>query len=364
VVASKPVDSRARIEAELAYARAARRHGKEGRARVSARRAAGWAIAAQFPENRQRDAYSHLRWLEGNAEVSRELRSAAGRLTEQVKEDHELPHPEDPLEDAGMIVVGLLGDDADRDGSKREIYEGPTHHSRRQTVNRYVDVGSDQAPLAFRLRMPQDNQAVPVVMLHGLGGDETAMWNLESVLPQAGMVVAPRAPYQKQQGGYAWNPTIKTWPPSVSEFAEAVALLEGLFDYLEIEYGFQRHKMILMGFSNGTVMSFAASMIPMSRLPLGIIAISGLVPQGDPSPLKGIPVYWAHGTKDTFIPIDMARSDADRLRRAEVPITYCEAEVGHKLGTECFKNLKSWLQDEFPAPELSDQRTAQRAIND
>lgn len=115
VVASKPVDSRARIEAELAYARAARMHGKEGRARVSARRAAGWAIAAQFPKTLQRDVYSLLRWLENSAEVSRELRSAAGRLTEQVKEDHELPHSEDPLEDAEMIVVGLLGDDVDRD---------------------------------------------------------------------------------------------------------------------------------------------------------------------------------------------------------------------------------------------------------
>ncbi len=225
-------------------------------------------------------------------------------------------------------------------------------------MSRYVDVGADEAPLAFRLRLPEDEQAMPVVMLHGLGGDETAMWDLESALPRAGMIVAPRAPHEKEQGGYAWNPTIKTWPPSVSEFAEGVALFEGLLDYLEIEYGLQRHKMILMGFSNGTVMSFAASMTPMSQLPVGIIAISGLVPQGDPSPLKGIPVFWAHGTKDTFIPIDMARSDADRLRRAEVPITYCEEEVGHKLGTACLKNLRTWLQDEFPTPELRDERTA------
>ena len=114
VVASKPVDFRARIEAELAYARAARKHGNEGRARVCARRAAGWAIAAHYPNSGQRGAYSLLRWLESNAEFSRELRSAAGRLTEQVTEDHQLPHSEDPLEDAEKIVTGLLGDDAAR----------------------------------------------------------------------------------------------------------------------------------------------------------------------------------------------------------------------------------------------------------
>ena len=108
MVASKPVEFRSRIEAELAYARAAREHGKEGRARVCARRAAGWAIAAHFPESDERGAYSLLRWLEDNPEVSDELRSAAGRLTEQVTEHHELSHPEDPLKDAEMIVSTLL----------------------------------------------------------------------------------------------------------------------------------------------------------------------------------------------------------------------------------------------------------------
>ncbi len=109
VVASKPVDFRARIEAELAYARAARKQGKEGRARVCARRAAGWAIAAHYPNSLPRGAFSQLRWLENNSEVSEKLRSAAGRLTKQVTEDHELPHSEDPLQDAEFIVAELLG---------------------------------------------------------------------------------------------------------------------------------------------------------------------------------------------------------------------------------------------------------------
>ena len=109
MVASKPLDFRARIEAELAYARAARKQGKEGRARVCARRAAGWAIAAHYPNSQPRGALSQLRWLESNAEVSEDLRSAAGRLTEQVTERHELPHPEDPIQDAEFIVADLLG---------------------------------------------------------------------------------------------------------------------------------------------------------------------------------------------------------------------------------------------------------------
>ena len=109
VVASKLVDSRARIKAELAYARAARLEGKEGRARVCARRAAGWAIAAHYSHGRPLGALSQLRWLETNDEAPEQLRSAAGRLTEQVTEDHKLPHSEDPLQDARFIVAELLG---------------------------------------------------------------------------------------------------------------------------------------------------------------------------------------------------------------------------------------------------------------
>lgn len=224
-------------------------------------------------------------------------------------------------------------------------------------MSRTIDIRPDQAPLAFRLRLPEDKQAAPIVMLHGLGGDEKVMWGLESAFPAAGMVVAPRAPHGQRKGGYAWNPKIEAWPPRVSEFTEAVGLLEDLLDYLELEYAFQRERMVLMGFSNGAAMSFAASMTPMSQSPAGIIAISGHLPEGDLSPLGGVPVYWGHGTKDTFIPIDVARSDAERLRQAEVPVTFCEAEVGHKLGTRCLNNLRTWFQAEFPAPVVREEQT-------
>ena len=225
-------------------------------------------------------------------------------------------------------------------------------------MSRYLEVGSDQASLAFRLRLPEDNLVPPIVMLHGLGGDESAMWALESALPQNGLVVAPRAPHAQAEGGYLWNPSIRGWPPLVSEFAEGVGLLEGLLEYLEQKHEFERERMILMGFSNGTAMSFAAGMTPISPPPAGIVAISGHLPEGNLSPLKGIPVYWGHGTRDEFISIDVAKSDAERLRQEAVPVTFCEADVGHKLGAECMKGLRSWFRTEFPAGEVRNKRTA------
>jgi hypothetical protein len=105
---------RSRIEAELAYAAQARARGKEGRARVCARRAAGWAVGAyrnrtQGAADSERAALSHLRWLRSQADLPRSLQQAASRLTDQVGEDHRLPHGEDPLQDARSIVEAFLG---------------------------------------------------------------------------------------------------------------------------------------------------------------------------------------------------------------------------------------------------------------
>ena len=215
-------------------------------------------------------------------------------------------------------------------------------------MSEYLVAGTDEAPLAFRLRRPVDERMAPIVMLHGLGGDEGVMWSLESALPRDGLVVALRGPYAQRQGGYSWNPIIKAWPPLVSEFTEAVGALEDTLDYLELKHGLHRERVILMGFSNGAAMAFAAAMTPMRRRPAGIIAIAGHLPDGDLSPLRGIPIYWGHGTKDTFIPIENARSDVERLRQMDVPVTFCEADVGHKLGAPCLRDLKAWFHIEMP----------------
>lgn len=101
-----------RIKLELDQAYLFRARGMEGRARVCARRAAGWAVVA-FRQRRSGvethpNAYRQLRWFQKLEDVPIELRNAADRLTTHVTPSHELPHRQDPLEDAEMIVHALL----------------------------------------------------------------------------------------------------------------------------------------------------------------------------------------------------------------------------------------------------------------
>ncbi|MEW6568962.1 MAG: hypothetical protein AB1449_12515 [Chloroflexota bacterium] len=97
---------------ELEAARAARARGQEGRARVCARRAAGWAVADYLQrlsgQPPHASAYDLLRRLQARDEAPEGLRRAAARLTARVTADFRLPHAQDPLEDARVIVEGLL----------------------------------------------------------------------------------------------------------------------------------------------------------------------------------------------------------------------------------------------------------------
>lgn len=98
-----------RIEVELDLANQARNAGNEGRARVCARRAAGWAAGRFWAVQRDipapKSAYTLLLWLSGASEVPEAIRQAAHRLTVRVGSDQQLPHKQDPLEDAQAVVA-------------------------------------------------------------------------------------------------------------------------------------------------------------------------------------------------------------------------------------------------------------------
>lgn len=102
---------RSRIEAELALGRAALA-SRPGRARVCARRAAGWAIRARYQAldgpGWSGDAMHQLARLLADPAAPATARAAAARLSTRVDHDHRLPFEDDPLVDAGLIIEWAL----------------------------------------------------------------------------------------------------------------------------------------------------------------------------------------------------------------------------------------------------------------
>ena len=62
--------------------------------------------------------------------------------------------------------------------------------------------------LVHCVRLPQEaslaHPAPVMVMLHGWGGDEGAMWLFKQIISPGVAVITPRAPLDLGDGGYAW----------------------------------------------------------------------------------------------------------------------------------------------------------------
>lgn len=197
--------------------------------------------------------------------------------------------------------------------------------------------------LTFRMRPPARDGAPSILMLHGLGGDEDVMWVLESGLPQGGFVAAPRAPFPYPGGGYTWLEETGSGANQLSDFNPAAERVESLLLTLSEEGRVDPTDYLMVGFSQGAAVSFALAARG-EVVPRALVALAGLLPEGDLGGLDGLPVFWGHGTQDLTIPIARARLDQSRLRAAGSRLQACEADVGHKVGVECMRGLKEWLR--------------------
>ena len=183
-------------------------------------------------------------------------------------------------------------------------------------------------------------------MLHGLKGDEDVMWVLHSALPKGGLAVALRGLYAAEGGGFTWVKEKASALSGLADFTAAVDAVATTLDKLERETGAPASGYVHMGFSQGVGLAFALVAADAVR-PLGIAALAGFVPDGPLPGLGRLPVYWAHGTEDDQVPIGRAKQDVDRVRRAGADLTFCQDDVGHKVGVACMRGLKEWLLTRF-----------------
>jgi phospholipase/carboxylesterase len=321
-------DTKLKIDEEMQNALVSRSEGNEGRARVNARRAAGFAIGPYFEnqtgETATKSAFDLLLWLADREEISAEVRWAAHRLTIHVTPDHNLPHPEDPLNDAKVIIAMI----SELDFGAQKVQPS--------------SLKSGQAGgITYLVRTPEQEPTALIILLHGLGGNEESMWVLDTALPQDALILSLRGIFPLGPDSYSWvSPSINGWP-TVLDFGPAIEALELMVQGLEEGTNFDRDQLILMGFSQGAALAFAAST---KLAPKGLIAAAGFLPEGDLGGVAGLPVFWGHGTLDEWVPITRARDGAARLNKLGAQIDFCESEVKHKLGLECLQGLRKWLK--------------------
>jgi phospholipase/carboxylesterase len=197
---------------------------------------------------------------------------------------------------------------------------------------------------------PQESRLL--LLVHGYTGDENSMWVFARELPSPYWIVAPRAPYAAEPGGYSWRPnqTSELDLPGFEELRSSAEALIHLIDAYQAAAGLDAAKPLdALGFSQGAAMSSLLAFLHPNRIrKLGILA--GFIPSSlgvlaVQRPLEGKPVFLAHGTRDETVPIDQARLSKEILERAGAQVTYCEDDVGHKLSLNCLYALRKFLAD-------------------
>ena len=103
----------------------------------------------------------------------------------------------------------------------------------------------------------------------------------------------------------------------------------------------------VIGFSQGAALSNVLACLYPGRIRrAGILA--GFMPSGMDEiilqkPLNGKDVFVSHGTQDNMVPIDRALASMSLLEQAGAHITYCEAEVGHRVSSSCVRGLEAFF---------------------
>jgi phospholipase/carboxylesterase len=188
-----------------------------------------------------------------------------------------------------------------------------------------------------------------IIAIHGRGADENDLIPVVRALGLSNVVfVTPRAPFAFPFGGYAWYDLAQEGMPDQETFQTSLKLLQKFVGEVKAAYPIDQERLMLLGFSQGTVMAYATALLEPSRF-RAIAALSGYIPQRSGLPLQlrkltGFPVFVSHGSNDPLIPLRLGRESVELLKRAGAAVTYHEYPMGHEVTVEVIRELREWTR--------------------
>ena len=192
-----------------------------------------------------------------------------------------------------------------------------------------------------------------LIMCHGYGSDENDLFSFASELPEELFIISLRAPYPMQPYGNAWY-AIKfdadkgKWSDN-EQARQSVDLISEFIDYACKTYAVNSENVTLLGFSQGTILSYAVALTYPKKVK-NLIALSGYIDEeilSEPlnaSDVSHLNLFCSHGSVDQVIPVDWARKAPACLEALNINHVYSEYPVGHGVAPQNFHEFKEWLQ--------------------
>lgn len=209
--------------------------------------------------------------------------------------------------------------------------------------------------LEHRLLLPERSSAArhpTILLLHGRGSDEEDLLSLAESLDERFLLIGARAPYAFPSGGYTWYDLQEFGDPHQETFLTSYRKLSRFLDDISAGYPVDPGRILLFGFSMGTVMSYALALTRPDRI-RGVAANSGYLPE-----VQFLSYRWqelgrtsfviTHGTEDPIIPVAMARRARTLLESSNAPLLYHEYPMPHTIGEQSLRDVVAWTTGFLP----------------
>lgn len=209
--------------------------------------------------------------------------------------------------------------------------------------------------LKYLIREPKvsSDKSPLLLLLHGYGSNAEDLFSFANELPNNCFVVAAQAPYELQYGSYAWYAI--NFDADENKFSDLVQarqsrdLIATFIDELVQNYAIDSNNVTLIGFSQGSILSYAVALSNPEKAQK-VAALSGylnLEMVADDylkNSLVNLKMFISHGTQDQVIPVDWAKKAPSILNNLGIETVYKEYPIGHGINMENFSDLKVWLE--------------------
>ena len=130
---------------------------------------------------------------------------------------------------------------------------------------------------------------------------------------------------------------------------DSIKLIAKFLDEVVNKYPIDSNDISLLGFSQGTILSYALGLNYPKRFKK-IIGFSGYIDEAmvftkiNDLDYSNLNLYISHGTQDPVIPVGWARKSIEILKEKTINHNYKEFDSGHTISADNFYDFKNWLE--------------------
>lgn len=191
-----------------------------------------------------------------------------------------------------------------------------------------------------------------LLLLHGYGSNEEDLFSFAAQLPDEYFIVSARAPYSLPPYGNAWYAI--TFDNDMNKFSDDKQAIESrdlivkFIDELIATYPIDKDNVTLLGFSQGSILSYAVALTYPEKIKR-VAALSGYLNMDivgkslHAEDVTKVKFFISHGVVDQVIPVEWARKAPEFLKGLGVDVSYHEYNSGHGVAPQNFYDLLNWL---------------------